>query len=175
MPSRRFTETLLLLAFFALMPLLMGQQACLPDTVPDGGNGGTPANILALEQDAFELVNQERVANGLSPLVMDSAVRAVARAHSQDMANRKYFSHETPEGLHSWDRLINAGVSYTSMAENIAKNMGFSDPSGVAVDGWMNSEGHRANILTPGFTHTGMGVALDDEGYTIFTQVFVTP
>lgn len=179
---RRSSHIFLVLAFFALVPLLLGQQECVPTGPDDGGGGGggggggaIPASILDLEQDAYALVNQERAAYGLSALIMDESVRAVARAHSQDMANRGYFSHDTPEGVTSSQRLTNAGVAWRMMGENIAKNMGYADPAYVAVDGWMDSTGHRANILTGDFTHTGMGVAIDADGYTIFTQVFVTP
>lgn len=132
--------------------------------------------IAAFERAAFDLINGERVAKGLKPLQMDNAVRVVARAHSADMAARNFFDHVNPDGLSPFDRLANAGILYQAAAENIAWNSGFSDPSETAVNGWMNSPGHRTNILNGVYTHTGMGVAYDrnaDAYY--FTQVFTKP
>ena len=169
----RFAPFLLL-----LVPFLAGQTQC-----PAPGDGGVnplpstqvPQAILAMEDAAFDLVNQERMAVQLPPLVHDNTARAVARAHSKDMADRDYFNHVTPEGLLPWDRMASAGMTYSMAGENIASNQGFGNPAGTAVTGWMNSQGHRANILNQGFTRTGMGVAQNAQGKWYFTQVFYTP
>ena len=140
-----------------------------------GGSNISQA-ILDIEQEAFDLVNGERVNAGLSALTMRQDLRAVARAHSEDMLARNFFSHTNPDGASPFDRMTAAGVTYSTAAENIAWNSGYgaSDTASVTVDGWMNSAGHRANILTAAFTYTGMGVATDGTQY-YFTQVFILP
>ena len=141
-----------------------------PSDPPDTGASKT---ILTMEQNAFDLLNAQRVQNGLAPLVMRDDLRQLARAFSQDMIDRGFFSHTDPDGKDPFDRMADAGITYTSAGENIAWN-NFDDPVATAVDGWMNSSGHRANILRASFTHTGMGVAYDaTTGRYFFTQEFV--
>ncbi len=155
------------LLVFLCVPLLLGQQECQPEgpTVP-----GTP-ETREMEYDAFNLINQERADYGLPALVMDNTLRNMARAHSQDMADLDYFSHVSPEGETLADRLADAGVEYSIAGENIAYN-NYPDPAATAVEGWMNSDGHRANILNESFTTTGMGVAVNNDGMYYFTQDF---
>ncbi|MGY1784072.1 CAP domain-containing protein [Geodermatophilus sp. SYSU D00698] len=113
------------------------------------------------------LVNQERTAAGCAPVVADAALAAVARAHSADMRDRGYFSHDTPEGLDPFDRARAAGVG-NARAENIAQ--GQPDPAAVMA-AWMNSPGHRANILNCSLTELGVGVA-EGSGGPWWTQLF---
>lgn len=149
---------------------------------PGGNNGGggngagnASAEVLALEDQAFDLVNDERAAMSLAPLQHDDALRAVARAHSEDMVARAFFSHVNPDGDDPFDRMSAAGITFSAAAENIAWNLGYADPAGTAVVGWMNSAGHRANILNGNYLLTGMGVAIDGNGGVYFTQVFTRP
>lgn len=102
----------------------------------------------------LELVNAERAKNGLNALTLDSALSKVAEAHSKDMATRNFFSHTNPDGLSPFDRIKNAGISYKTAGENIA--MGQKSAEQV-VEAWMNSEGHRKNILNASFTKMGLG------------------
>lgn len=102
----------------------------------------------------LELVNKERAKNGLNALKLDSALSKVAEAHSKDMATRNFFSHTNPDGLNPFDRIKNAGISYKTAGENIA--MGQKSAEQV-VEAWMNSEGHRKNILNASFTKMGLG------------------
>ncbi|MCH5185882.1 MAG: hypothetical protein J1F64_07135 [Oscillospiraceae bacterium] len=111
------------------------------------------------EVEVFNEVNRLRAENGLAPLTWSNSLAAVARAHSYDMAAGGYFSHTSLDGRSSSDRIENAGISYRRMAENIAA--GQSTAAG-AVDSWMNSEGHRANILDPELTHLGVGLAISE-------------
>ena len=127
----------------------------------------------AQELRAFDLVNAERTDQGIEALTPDDALHAVARAHSQDMIDRNFFDHTNPDGDDPFDRMTDAGITYTAAAENIQWN-DFPDPVATAVDGWMNSPGHRTNILNATYTHTGMGVAVDNGKY-YFTQVFTRP
>lgn len=123
---------------------------------------------VASEQKMFELVNQERVKNGVEPLVWSQNLAEVGRAHSKDMFERGYFSHYSPEGKDVGDRLADAGIAYTYAGENLALA-----PDVIrAHNGLMNSEGHRRNILDPAFTKIGIG-AIDGGVYgKMFTQVF---
>jgi len=151
------------------MAVLTGCPQPNPNPNP---NPNVPQHVLDMELDAHQLVNAQRVAEGLAPLTLRNDLRLVARAHSEDMFARQFFDHENPDGDDPFERMHDAGISFTSAAENIAWN-NFPDPAAVAVEGWMNSSGHRANILNGVFTHTGMGVAYDppNDGY-YFTQVF---
>ncbi len=129
---------------------------------PPGGQTGQSAAVL--EQWCVDLVNSERTDRSLSALARAADVQAVARAHSQDMALRDYFSHDTPEGVTAAERAQNAGISYTWYGENIAWVSGWAGRSEQQVAqeivaGWMNSEGHRRNILSPDFVEQGMGIA----------------
>lgn len=106
------------------------------------------------EQEMLRLVNIEREKAGLSPVTADTALRGVARAHSQDMFQRGYFSHYTPEGVSPFDRMDKAGIKFTYAGENLA----LAPSTGLAMQGLMNSPGHRANILNPNFKKLGVGV-----------------
>jgi len=122
----------------------------------------------ASEQKMLELVNQERAKFGIKPLVLSSQLTQVARAHSQDMFERGYFSHYSPEGKDVGDRLDEASIGYTVAGENLALAPNVT----TAHTGLMNSEGHRRNILDPAFNEVGIGI-IDGGVYgEMFTQVF---
>jgi len=107
-----------------------------------------------LEAEMLELVNQERVQRGLSPLKADPELTQVARDHSKDMFERGYFAHITPEGKSPFDRMNDAHVQYLTAGENLALAHSLS----IAHNGLMNSPGHRANILNPAFGRVGIGI-----------------
>lgn len=107
-----------------------------------------------LEKQMLDLVNKERVANGLSPLAPDPELTEVARRHSADMFARGYFAHDTPEGLSPFDRMRDANVRFTTAGENLA----LAPTLMLAHTGLMNSPGHRANILRREFGRVGIGV-----------------
>jgi uncharacterized protein YkwD len=134
-----------------------------------------PQAILDMEMDTHVAINAERAAGSCGALTMDEGLRTVARAHSQDMIDRSFFDHTNPDGDNVGGRLTEAGISYAMAGENIAWNMGYADPVAIAVDGWMNSPGHRANILRAEFTHTGIGIAVTTDNVYYFTQVFTDP
>lgn len=125
-----------------------------------------------LERQAFNLINSERAKNGLQPLVWDGELCRVARLHSENMGRRNFFDHEGPDG-NLLDRVTARGIMWRSLGENIAYNQGHDDPAGVAVDQWMHSSKHRANILRGLFTHSGIGVARTADGRVYLTQVFI--
>ncbi|HIJ75046.1 MAG TPA: hypothetical protein HPP83_13200 [Candidatus Hydrogenedentes bacterium] len=159
--------------FIVAVSTALVSVGCPLGGIPGPTNGdGVSLDISSKEEDAFDAVNQERVAEGLSILTMREDLRAVARAHSEDMADRDFFDHVNPDGDDPFDRMADAAITYNTAGENIAWT-NYSNAVEQVVDGWMNSPGHRANILNTNFTHTGMGVASDGEGGYYFTQVFI--
>jgi len=132
-------------------------------------------NASTIERTAFEKTNEARVQNGLQPLAWDPLLCKMARMHSEDMARRGYFAHETPEGLEPKDRSRALGLlHFRVLAENIAFNKGFADPGAFAVERWMTSGGHRANILYIGFQSSAIGSYVAADGSVYLTQVFLT-
>lgn len=127
-------------------------------------------NASAIELEVFNRVNQVRAQYGLSSLTWADDLANVARAHSRDMIDRKYFSHNDPNGNSPFDRLRNNGISYRTAAENIA--YGQRTPQAV-MDAWMNSSGHRANILNANVKEIGVGAATASNGTIYWTQMFV--
>lgn len=126
------------------------------------------------EKRAFELINNARRANGLAPLALDTELCRVARLHSGDMAANNFFNHHNPEGLDAAGRARQEGVSgWRALGENIALNQGYEDPAEFAVERWLKSAKHRANLTNAAWTHTGIGVARAADGTFYFTQVFI--
>ena len=130
-----------------------------------------PADLVAAyEQEVFDLVNQIREENGLTPFVYNETLAQLARAHSQDMIDRDFFEHENPDGDNIDARVSAAGIRWSRVAENIAA--GQRTPEEV-VEAWMNSPGHRANILGQ-CRELGVGLALGGPYGYYWTQDFAT-
>lgn len=152
-----------------------------------------------IEYLVHELTNQERQNHGLSVLSFDSEITQIARDHSLDMATRNYFAHETPDGLNPSDRADQLGYScqkmiglliYSGIAENIFQGHLFDsyytvsdvitsydwiseeEIAEITVQGWMNSPGHRENILTEIFDREGIGVKITADHKVYVTQNF---
>ncbi len=141
------------------------------------------ARVSELELKVHAGINAERTRNGGSPLKWEERLAAVARAHSDDMTSRGYFSHDTPEGLGPSERIDRAGYScwkgsHYGVAENIAIETTLNDldrTAAEAVQGWMNSPGHRTNLLGRQYDRTGIGASFGTwRGYkaVYLTQVF---
>lgn len=128
--------------------------------------------LLQIENDIFAMTNQERVAKGLSELFLCTYARAAARAHSQDMADNDYFAHTNLDGQTGGDRLSLVKIPWRRYGENLAYTYGYEDPAAASIEGWMNSPGHRENILNGKFTHVGVGVFCDTKGAFYITQDF---
>jgi uncharacterized protein YkwD len=127
-----------------------------------------------IERRAFEKTNQARVENGMEPFVWDADLCRMAREHSESMARQGYFAHETLEGLQLKDRARATGIpQFRVIGENIAYNKGYEDPGGFAVQRWMISPGHRANILYPSFQASAIGSYVATDGSVYLTQVFI--
>jgi uncharacterized protein YkwD len=142
------------------------------------GNSATRSarvNATSDERRAFDLINAERRARGESSLVWDAELTRMARLHSESMARQNFFDHTNPQGENMTMRARACGVcGWSAIAENIAYNAGYDDPAAFAVERWLASPKHRANLLRDGFTHSGIGVARAADGRVFFTQVFVT-
>ncbi len=129
--------------------------------------------VASMEDRTVEAINAERARVGLLPLAVDPRLTAIARAHSEDMARRGFFGHDTPEGIGPDDRVREFGVAYQRLAENVLRTVHSEDPVVGAVEGWLGSESHRRNIFNADFTRTGVGIAIDDEGGVVFSQLFL--
>jgi uncharacterized protein YkwD len=97
----------------------------------------------------------------------------MARLHSEKMARQNFFSHRTPEGERLRDRARINGIRFKVIAENIAYNRGYEDPGAFAVERWMISPGHRANILYEEFQSAAVGVFVSEDGSVYLTQAFI--
>jgi uncharacterized protein YkwD len=142
------------------------RPATTPATVPQQPSGGSFTDQVVV------LTNAQRASAGCPALSVNGTLTSVAQAHSQDMATRGFFDHNSPDGRSPFDRMTAAGYQFRSAAENIAA--GQRSPQDV-VTAWMNSSGHRANILNCGLTEIGVGYATGGSFGTYWTQDFGTP
>ncbi|MER8047733.1 CAP domain-containing protein [Streptomyces sp. NPDC094032] len=129
---------------------------------------GTAAQYV---DQVLNLANAERRKAGCDPLRSDAKLRTAAQRHADDMSDRDYYAHDSPEGRSPGDRITAAGYTWSTWGENIFR--GPHTPA-EAVDGWMNSEGHRKNILNCAFQEVGVGVNLTGNG-PWWVQDFATP
>ena len=145
-------------------------SAGAPTSAGPPGNG--PAGTPELEAQVVALVNTARAKAGCKRVVVDGKLAAAARGHSTDMAARNYYDHSTPEGVDFGTRIVNAGYSWASAAENIAKG----PPTAQEVmKTWLGSAAHRAAIVNCGYRNIGVGVAADSAGVLLWTQDFAKP
>ena len=135
----------------------------------NSGSNTTSATMTSDEQEVFNLINQQRINNGLAALKMDAEVQRVAKIKAQDMATNNYFSHNSPTYGSPFDMLNSFKISYKSAGENIAGNSSNSS----AVNAWMNSSGHKANILNSSYNYTGIGVVKSSIYGKIYVQMFI--
>lgn len=140
------------------------QQPSQTQTQSDQQQG---SQLSQFEKEVVKLTNQERTQRGLQPLKINTTLSKMARDKSQDMANNNYFSHQSPTYGSPFDMMKQYGISYSTAGENIAE--GQQTPQEV-VNAWMNSPGHRANILNPDFTEIGVGYVAQGN---IWTQDFI--
>ena len=134
------------------------------------GNSQTTSGTMSSDElEVFNLINKQREANGLSPLKVNSEVQRVARIKAQDMVSSGYFSHNSPTYGSPFNMLQSFKISYKTAGENIAGNSSNS----AAVNAWMNSSGHKANILNSSFNYTGIGVVNSPKYGKIYVQMFI--
>ena len=127
------------------------------------------SNMNSDEKEVFDLINKQRTNNGLAALKNDSEVQRVARIKAQDMVDNNYFSHTSPTYGSPFDMLKSFKISYKTVGENIAGNSSNSS----AVTAWMNSSGHKANILNSNFNYTGIGVVSSPKYGKMYVQLFM--
>jgi len=126
--------------------------------------------VLSIEEQVVKLCNAERAKHGLKPLTLNWQVSRVARIKSEDMRDRGYFDHQSPTYGSPFDMLKKFNIAYATAGENIAKGQKTAQ---AVVTAWMNSEGHRKNILNPNFTEIGVGYVAGSSAY--WTQLFIRP
>jgi len=148
-----------------------------PRIVPNKDSGVKASviiNTVSLERTAFDLLNQKRVENGLQPLPWNEKLAAVARIHSQNMAEFNFFSHRGLDDKMVSDRADDAGMGrWRAIGENIAFNRGYQDPITKAVELWLDSPSHRNNLLDGNWKETAVGIAVAADGSYYLTQVFL--
>lgn len=136
------------------------------------GNASSVNNPYAeLARDVLYYTNEERAKHGLTALTWEDDVAKVAQKYSEYMAKNNFLAHEGIDGSTPKTRIDDGEIKYTSLGENIG--MGTEHAKDI-VRAWMESEGHRANILRPEYTHLGVGVARGDNGYLFWTQNFIS-
>lgn len=143
--------------------------APVPTTPPANGDDYTTPSISVQEENAFILLNQDRIANGLSALALDPALCSIARAKSRDMNDKNYFAHTSPTYGSASQMLSHFGYAFTSVGENIAHHATVEK----AQAAFMSSTGHRRNILGSQWSKVGIGVWRDSQGFVYVTQLFV--
>lgn len=142
--------------------IMPGQKILIP----------SQADVKTAENNVIRLVNIERGKVGLPSFKTNWELSRIARYKSQDMINKGYFSHISPTYGSPFNMIENFGIKFSAAGENIA--MGQKTPEQVMI-AWMNSPGHRSNILNPAYTEIGVGLAKDNNGSCYWTQMFIKP
>ena len=152
----------------AIYPSSSGSSSNTSGSTGSSSSSNT-SSLSSDEKEVFDLINKQRTNNGLSALKMDSEALQVARVKAQDMVDNNYFSHNSPIYGSPFEMLNSFKVTYKTAGENIAGNSSNS----AAVTAWMNSSGHKANILGDSFNYTGIGVVKSSKYGLILTQMFI--
>jgi len=134
-----------------------------------GANASGLSSITEAEYTLYHLLNEDRARYGLPSLILDPELSAVARIKSQDMVTNRYFAHLSPTYGNVRSMLSSFGVSYLSAGENIARSRSVQHSNAA----FLSSEGHRRNMLSRSYTHVGIGVVTDSNGFVTVTEIFV--
>lgn len=134
-----------------------------------GTNSSNTSTLSSDEKEVFDLINKQRTNNGLAALKIDTEALNVARIKAKDMIDNNYFSHNSPTYGSPFDMLKSFKITYKTAGENIAGNSSNS----AAVTAWMNSSGHKANILNSSFNYTGIGVVKSSKYGKVYVQIFI--
>lgn len=156
-------KLLLTLLVFLLVPTIYASAANYDTHVVKSGDTST-------EQEILKLVNAERSKAGVKPLTLNWELSRVAKFKSEDMRDNNYFSHTSPTYGSPFDMIKNFGISYSAAGENIAAGQKTADE---VMKAWMNSSGHKANILNANYTQLGVGKATGGSYGTYWTQMFI--
>jgi len=129
--------------------------------------------IESLEQQCLDEINRVRRRSGLPRLNFYEELLPVAREYSRRMAEQHFFSHNDPDGLTVRERVDEADIRWRMLGENLAYSNGYVNPVAASLHGWMDSPGHRRNILDPDFSMTAIGVWIKEDGTVYFTEIFL--
>lgn len=129
--------------------------------------------IESLEQQCLDEVNRHREMRGLGHLALSEELLEIARDYSRRMAEERFFSHTDPEGRTVRQRVSEAGIRWRVLGENLAYSNGYTNPVAASMNGWMDSEGHRRNILDPSYRQTAIGAWISADGTVFFTEIFL--
>ncbi|HVF91931.1 MAG TPA: CAP domain-containing protein [Blastocatellia bacterium] len=135
--------------------------------------GRTLREIESLESQCFDEVNRQRKGYGLTPLEFSEELLEVARYYSRRMAEENFFSHVDPDGHTVRQRVSEAGIRWRVLGENLAFTNGYINPVAVSVKGWMESPGHRKNILDDSYRQAAIGAWISKDGTVYFTEIFM--
>ncbi|AGB41821.1 uncharacterized protein, YkwD family [Halobacteroides halobius DSM 5150] len=149
-----------------------GQRQRKEQKQPEKERQQQPTSLKAMEKKIVALVNQERQKQGLKPYQHNPKLSKVARTKAQDMVKNNYFSHTSPTYGSPFEMLSQFNVSYRTAGENIAQGQRTAQQ---VMNAWMNSPGHRRNILNQRFTQIGVGLAKDEDGTPYWVQMFIKP
>lgn len=135
---------------------------------------GRLQEIASLEVQCLNEINRLRQAHKLAPLRFSEVLLRVARGYSRRMAEENFFSHNDPEGRSVRERVNEARIKWHMVGENLALSNGYINPVASSLRGWMDSPGHRRNILDPDWRNTAIGVWISADGTVYFTEIFLT-
>jgi len=148
-----------------------------PSASGDEETGGISSHrileIESLEQQCLDEINRVRRRSGLPRLSFYEELLPVARAYSRRMAEQNFFSHNDPDGLTVRERVDEADIRWRMLGENLAYSNGYVNPVAASLHGWMESPGHRRNILDPDFSLTAIGAWIKEDGTVYFTEIFL--
>lgn len=152
---------------------LIGVGVIAPQCAPPPPPASPPAlvagvQVAGVQDGALALTNERRIAAGLDPLVVDARLTGAAQSHANDMATRQVMTHSGSDNSNAGQRIAVQGYGATAWAENVASGQ---TTASDAVNAWMNSSGHRANILNQRYVNIGVAAATDSKGVTYWTMV----
>lgn len=137
--------------------------------VPLSVNADDACSVSQTEQTLYRLLSEDRARYGLSELILDEELCCIARIKSQDMVDNGYFAHQSPTYGNIRSMLSSFGISFRSAGENIARSRSVYHSNAA----FLSSNGHRRNMLSTAYTHVGVGVVTNENGFVTVTEIFV--
>ena len=150
------------------------ESASSEDELKPMKSGPMLRDIESLEEQCLGEINRVRKAYNLAPLELSEELLEVARDYSRRMAEENFFSHNDPDGRTVRERVGLANIRWRMVGENLAYSNGYINPVAASMSGWMDSPGHRRNILDPDWRQTAIGVWISANGTVYFTEIFLT-
>lgn len=170
----RLGLSFLVLCVFSLAVFAKSPVTRKPATLASAKAGFSIPDIYDAEVEIFNLINRERRKLGIAALQWDDRLTGLSRSYSEQMAEEGFFSHYDSEGRSIRDRFRTLHIKkWRKVGENLFKFSGNADFKKYAIRGWMRSQSHRENLLDYTFTHSGVGIAVAEDGTIYVTQVFM--